>query len=278
MSDLVLQAPAKINLTLRVVGKRPDGFHEIDTHMVRLPGLHDEIVIGGEGEFRFSCDDSTVPADETNLVVKAVRIFEKETATTFRRSIHLKKNIPHGAGLGGGSSDAAALLRAVCSLTDAPVSPAALHAMAAQLGSDIPFFLMDGMVRCTGRGEILSPAGTAPIWPVVLLKPAFGVSTPDAYGRWQSSTELPGISYDPQETDGIFLSNDLERPVFAKHRVLAEIKQWLLSRKECRAALMCGSGSTMFAVLRDPADAESLVRAAKAEIDPGLWTWAGFTG
>lgn len=274
MRGLVIKAPAKINLTLRVVGKRPDGFHEIDTLMVRLPGLYDEIVVGGEGEFRFSCDDPSVPADESNLVVRAVRLFERETGTMFRRSLHLIKNIPHGAGLGGGSSDAAAMLR----LLGEEKEEAWRLQNAATIGSDIPFFLLDGMVRCTGRGEILTPAGEAPVWPVLLLKPSFGVATPDAYKRWQESREIPGIRYDKQEIDGIHLVNDLERPVFAKHRVLAEIKDWLLARNECRAALMCGSGSTLFAVLRDAGEGENLARAAKEEIDPGLWTWVGFTG
>ncbi|MGB5560251.1 MAG: hypothetical protein WBN04_19835, partial [Paracoccaceae bacterium] len=113
---------------------------------------------------------------------------------------------------------------------------------------------------------------------VLLLKPSFSVPTPDAYGRWIDSREIPGIPYILQETDGISLVNALERPVFGKHRFLAELKQWLLDRPETKAALLCGSGSTVFAVLHDDADAKELARCARHELDPGLWSFAGMTG
>ena len=132
-----------------------------------------------------------------------------------------------------------------------------LAEIAASLGSDIPFFLTPGAARCTGRGEIITPLPSPPPMRVLLLKPAFSVPTPDAYGRWSDSRELPGIVYSPQECPAGQLVNDLERPVFGKHRFLAELKQWLLDRRETTAALLCGSGSTVFAVLQDDADARS---------------------
>ena len=110
-----------------------------------------------------------------------------------------------------------------------------------------------------------------------MSKPGFPVATPEAYRRWQDSIELPRVSYVPQEVNGITLVNDLERPVFQKHRFLAEMKMWLLGRKEVAAALMSGSGSTMIAVLRDPSDAEKLIAAARSELDPHLWAWSGWT-
>ena len=113
---------------------------------------------------------------------------------------------------------------------------------------------------------------------VLLLKPSFAVPTPQAYARWIDSVELPGIRYAAQEINGCTLVNDLERPVFEKHRVLAGLKQWLLERRECRAGLLSGSGSTVFAILHDEADAKELARAARHEIDPNFWTWAGVTG
>lgn len=278
MSSLIFQAPAKVNLSLRVLGKRADGFHAIDTLMVRLPGLCDEISIGDESGFAFSCDDPSVPSNESNLVVKAIRLFEEQTAIEFRRPVFLKKRIPHGAGLGGGSSDAATALRAMREISGLALADEFLLKLAVEIGSDVPFFLMDEMVRCTGRGEVLAAAGPAPSWPVVLLKSQFEVATPDAYRRWNGSRFLPGIRFDSQQCDGIELVNDLERPVFQKHRVLAEIKEWLLDRDETRAALMCGSGSTLFAVLTDPSAGASLIAAAKREIDPGVWAWAGRIG
>ena len=163
-------------------------------------------------------------------------------------------------------------------LHDFKLGVEALHDLAASLGSDIPFFLTEGASRCTGRGEKIEPVPPPPALRVLLLKPSFAVPTPDAYRRWQTSREIPGISYGPQQLDGISLVNDLERPVFEKHRFLAELKQWLLERRETRAALMSGSGSTVFAVLHEEADAEALARAARHELDPGLWSWSGVTG
>ena len=189
-----VEAPAKLNLTLRVLGKREDGFHELETLMVRLPGLADVLEIEAAEAFAFSCDGADVPADESNLVVKAVRIFERETGRECRYRIGLTKKVPHGAGLGGGSSDAAAVLLALDELEGTGVGKDGLASMAAELGSDVPFFLDGGACWCRGRGEILEPT-TIGRHDVLLLKPAFGVGTPDAYKRWKDSRELPGVRY-----------------------------------------------------------------------------------
>lgn len=277
MKPFTLQAPAKLNLSLRVLGKRSDGFHEIDTLMVKLPALADTLEFSAANDFRFTCNDPNVPNDEQNLVVKAVRAYEAAAGVRCRCSISLQKNIPHGAGLGGGSSDAAMTLLGLNQIHDHRLGVDALHDVAAQLGSDIPFFMTSGAARCTGRGEKTQAVPSPPALSVLLLKPAFSVPTPDAYGRWSGSVELPGIHYALQEIDGISLVNDLERPVFEKHRFLAELKQWLLQRRETVAALMSGSGSTVFAVLRAGADADALAACARAELDPSLWHWAGKT-
>jgi 4-diphosphocytidyl-2-C-methyl-D-erythritol kinase len=278
MSTLTLHAPAKLNLALRVLGKRDDDFHEIDTLMVKLPGLTDQLDFADSGVFSFHCDEPGVPGDAQNLVVKAVRAYETATGNPCNFAITLKKAIPHGAGLAGGSSDAAATLLGLDQLSGNPLGPQRLHEIAASLGSDVPFFLSPGAARCTGRGEIISPLPSPTPLRVLLLKPWFSVPTPDAYGRWAGSNEIPGIQYSAQELEGISLVNDLERPVFEKHRFLAELKQWLLDRDETRAALLCGSGSTVFAVLNDDADAEALAKYARHELDPGLWHWSGKTG
>lgn len=110
---------------------------------------------------------------------------------------------------------------------------------------------------------------------LVLLKPSFGVSTPDAYRRWAGSRELPGIPYGEQEVDGHVLVNDLEKPVFEKHLFLAEMKRWLLARRGVRGAMMSGSGSTMFAVMEDENVARTLMEDAARELDPTLWMWSG---
>ncbi len=278
MITLSLQAPAKLNFSLRVLGKRDDGFHEIDTVMVKLPGLADRIEFQENGGFSFSCSEPDLPNDDTNLVVKAVRAYEAAAGTACTYTIRLQKLIPHGAGLGGGSSDAAATLLGLDQLHDGKLGAVRLHEMAASLGSDIPFFLTPAAARCTGRGEIIKTIPSPPPFRVLLLKPSFCVLTPDAYSRWKDSRKIPGIHYTPQETGGGLLVNDLERPVFEKHRYLAELKDWLLARRETRAALLCGSGSTVFAVLDDDADAEALAKSARHELDPGLWHWSGLTG
>jgi 4-diphosphocytidyl-2-C-methyl-D-erythritol kinase len=278
MNSFTLQAPAKLNLSLRILGKRDDGFHEIDTLMVKIPSLTDEIEFQEAEKFSFVCDDSSVPSDERNLVVKAVRAYESAAKVECKWAISLKKRIPHGAGLGGGSSDAAATLLGMNRIYDSKLSEESLGTLAASLGSDVSFFLMDGPARCVGRGEKILPA--PPISPlrVLLFKPCFEVATPDAYQRWESSLEIPGISYAPQNFAGITLINDLERAVFGKHRFLAELKHWLLARGKITAALMSGSGSTVFAVLEENADATSLTHSAHLELDPELWAWSGTIG
>jgi 4-diphosphocytidyl-2-C-methyl-D-erythritol kinase len=272
-----IQAPAKLNLSLRVLGRRDDGFHEIESLMLRLPKLADELEFSEAAKFSFSCDDPTVPGDEGNLVIKALRAYEAAAQIECRFAIHLKKSIPHGAGLGGGSSDAAATLLALDQLHDDKLGTSRLIELAAGIGSDVPFFLGDAAVRVSGRGERLESVEPPPALPVLLLKPSFGVPTPEAYRHWLDSVEIPGIRYAPQIIDGLELVNDLERPVFAKHRFLAELKQWLLRREEVRAALLCGSGSTIFAVLHTGVDAAQLARCARHELDPALWHWAGMS-
>jgi 4-diphosphocytidyl-2-C-methyl-D-erythritol kinase len=275
---LVVEAPAKLNLSLRVLRKREDGFHEIDSLMVRVPGLFDRLTFVVAGADAFTCDDPGVPADASNLVLKALAAYRASSGFHGKFAISLEKAIPHGAGLGGGSSDAAAALKALDHFNAEPLGTLALMEIAATLGSDIPFFLGAATARATGRGETLEPAANPPALPVVLLKPSFGVATPDAYGRWSDSRELAGIRYTPQIFPWGELVNDLERPVFWKHLFLAETKAWLLARPEVEGALMSGSGSTMFAILRDPQAAEAVIAAARDELDPTLWAWSGLIG
>lgn len=277
MNAFHLKAPAKLNLSLRVLSKRDDGFHEIDTVMVKLPELADKISFEPADSFSFHCSDPTVPNDERNLVVKAVRAYESATDAPCNCTIYLHKVIPHGAGLGGGSSDAATTLLGLNRLNNFSLNVEQLHSLAASIGSDVPFFLSAGASRCTGRGEIITPIPSPKSHQIILLKPNFPVPTADAYGRWKQSFKIPTIPYDEQIIDDLHLINDLERPVFEKHRFLAELKLWLLSRPEVSAAMMSGSGSTVFAILKDPATADTLATAARTELDPTLWSWSGNT-
>ncbi len=278
MTSFSLEAPAKINLSLRVIAKRDDGFHDIETLMVKLPGLADVIDFAPAEDFSFHCDAPEMPTAADNLVVKAVRAYEQAAGVPCPCAITLHKNIPHGAGLAGGSSDAATTLLGVNRMNGFKLGAETLHEIASSLGSDIPFFLASGAARCSGRGEKIQLVPPPPALPILLLKPSFTASTPEAYRHWRDSVEIPGIHYSPQKVGETVLVNDLERPVFQKHRFLAELKEWLRQRPETLAALMSGSGSTVFAVLKDLSQAESLAAAARSELDPSLWSWSGTTG
>jgi 4-diphosphocytidyl-2-C-methyl-D-erythritol kinase len=267
-------APAKINLSLKILGRRYDGFHELDTLIAPI-SLYDEIRIDkgrpGKG-IEFRCDDPSVPQGDNNLAVRAAKAFFETTKIDPAVLIELEKKIPHGAGLGGGSSDAASVLLALNELFDAKLSLEALAEIAWPIGSDVPFFIFRSAATCKGRGEMVTPIKLKRKFSILLLKPAFVVSTAWAYSHWQGSREIPGICYEAQEFEDQTFVNDLERPVFEKFVFLAQLKMWLLSQPEVGAALMSGSGSTMFAVMQ--ADADSVANRAKAALDPELWTCA----
>jgi 4-diphosphocytidyl-2-C-methyl-D-erythritol kinase len=272
-------APAKINLSLRVLGRRSDGFHEIETLIAPI-SLCDEIKVeqrSGKQKIAFRCDDPSVPKGVDNIVVRAANLFFEETKITSGISIELKKRIPHGAGLGGGSSDAASILLALNELFETNLPREALAKMAEIIGSDVPFFIFQSAAVCKGRGEFVSPTRLRERLSVLLMKPAFGVPTQWAYSRWRDSREIPGVSYASQAFDGQAFVNDLERPVFEKFVFLAQLKMWLLKQPEVGVAMMSGSGSTVFGLIRDHADADWLARHAKAELDPELWTCATHT-
>jgi 4-diphosphocytidyl-2-C-methyl-D-erythritol kinase len=205
-------------------------------------------------------------------VVRAAKLFRDRAKIASGISLVLEKKIPHGAGLGGGSSDAANALLGLNELFGAGLSQDALMKLAAEVGSDVPFFIARSPAVCRGRGEIVEPVEFKAKFRLLLLKPDFGVPTPWAYGRWKDSRELAGIDYSSQEFEGVRFVNDLERPVFEKFVFLARLKMWLRQQPEVAVALMSGSGSTMFAILRNEAEPEEVVHRAHAQIDPKLWT------
>jgi 4-diphosphocytidyl-2-C-methyl-D-erythritol kinase len=268
-------APAKINVSLKILRRRDDGFHEIETLITPIT-LCDQIEIeksDSSSEIEFHCDDPSVPAGDDNLIVRAARAFFAATKLKRAISIELKKKIPHGAGLGGGSSDAASTLLALNELFNTNLPREALAKIAETVGSDVPFFIFKSAALCKGRGELVTPLSLKDKLSLLLLKPEFRVSTAWAYSHWRDSLEIPGVSYAAQEFAGQIFLNDLECPVFHKFIFLAQLKMWLLKQREVGATLMSGSGSTIFAVLRARADADFLARRAKSELDPELWTW-----
>jgi 4-diphosphocytidyl-2-C-methyl-D-erythritol kinase len=267
-------APAKVNVSLRVLGRRPDGFHDLRSLMVPV-SVFDELFFAhkDDGDLEFTCNVPEVPADESNLVVRAVRLFCGAVGILPRLSVALHKTIPHGAGLGGGSSDAATTLLALDALYQTRLPREVLADLGAQLGSDVPFFVYQSAAWIGGRGEQVESVRGLPSVPLLLLKPEFGVPTPWAFQHWKNAAEIPGVAYGEQTHEGLVFVNDLERPVFEKYLFLADLKQWLLRRPEVCAALLSGSGSTVFAVLRDKESGFSLGEAAVKEFGNALWLY-----
>lgn len=270
---LIRKAPAKVNLWLRVLGRREDGFHDIETRMVEL-ALADELKLEVKREpgVELRCSEPDLPVDESNLAMKAVRLLEGETGRAFGLRMELRKRIPHGAGLGGGSSDAAAALLGVNELLRLGLAEEQLEALAGRLGSDVAFFLKGGACDCAGRGELATPVAFPERLRLLLVKPAFPVATPWAYQQWRDSAEVDGLSYEPQVFSWGTLVNDLERPVFAKHLVLGLLKRWLKEQAGVKGALMSGSGSTVFAVLENGVPADGLIEAVRGEFGETAWT------
>ncbi len=230
-----------------------------------------EIERASSGGLEFSCDAPDVPADDSNLVVRAARLFCTATGAAPDLRIHLEKTIPHGGGLGGGSSDAASTLVALNAIFGLGLSKDVLAGMGAQIGSDVPFFIYETDARIGGRGEVVTPVPPVGKLPLLLVKPPFGVPTPWAYQHWSRSVQLPGVPYAPQSVGGLILENDLERPVFEKFLFLADLKQWLLNQPEVDGALLSGSGATVFSVLKTGANAKGLTERISAEFGSEIW-------
>jgi 4-diphosphocytidyl-2-C-methyl-D-erythritol kinase len=272
-------APAKINLSLKILGPRSDEFHEIETLIAPI-SLYDELKIERRTSklgIEFRCNDPSLPQGDDNLVARAAKAFFKKMKIKSGVLIELKKKIPQGAGLGGGSSDAASTLMALNELFETRLPREALAKIADGIGSDVPFFIFQSAAICRGRGELVSPIKLRKQLLVLLLKPQFGVPTAWAYQRWRGAREIPGVFYAAQKFAGEIFVNDLERSVFEKFVFLAQLKMWLLEQPEVGAALMSGSGSTVFAMMRESADPELLAKRARVELDPELWTCAAQT-
>jgi 4-diphosphocytidyl-2-C-methyl-D-erythritol kinase len=273
-----VRAFAKINLSLRVLGPRPDGFHELRT-LFQSIALHDTLTIRRRrGAFQLTCDDPRLPVDGRNLIVRAARAVWKASG---RRGsprdvrIDLVKRIPLEAGLGGGSSDAVAALRALGRIWR--VDEARLRAIAPTLGADVPYFMEGGTVLGLERGDVLVPQPDHPPAWVVLALPDFGVSTGQAFGWWdadrgsRSSFDRLRMSGTPKtlalSVSKGELPNDLQKPVVKRHPVIARIVT-ALRRAGASHAAMSGSGSAVFGLFAGKTDATRAARAISAGLCP----------
>jgi len=269
---LVAACPAKINLSLRVVGRRPDGFHELDT-VFQTIDLWDHLELRPGTDLRLRCNDASVPIDGRNLVLRAAELVrDRADRPCGGATIDLCKSIPAQAGLGGGSSDAAGALRLFAEYWDVHLSDTDIVDLACRLGADVPFFLTGGTARGTGRGDqivSLRPAGPLPI--VLGLAP-FGVSTAEAFGALGAELTLDsnGVRFRPvfahkwqEDNDFSLLTNDFERVVFPRWPELARFRDALLV-SGARHAMLSGSGSTVYGVFADPQQAKRAARDLEA--------------
>jgi 4-diphosphocytidyl-2-C-methyl-D-erythritol kinase len=243
---------AKINRTLRVLGRRPDGFHELDT-VFQTVDLTEEIEFfleseEGSAKISLEIEGADLPADDGNLILKAARALATHTGARRGARIHLSKKIPIGGGMGGGSSNAAATLRALSELWNLSLTQSELLQIAASLGSDVPFFLLGGRARGRGRGEVLTPMPDGPQEWLLLVLPPFSLSTAEVYGRVRaraltgspSATKVSGsdIGGGPER-------NDLEQAAESLRGELRRIRS-ALAGAGARSARLSGSGSTVF--------------------------------
>lgn len=250
-------AHAKINWTLRITGRRDDGFHDLET-LFQTISLHDVLTFEESDRFTLTCDDASIPTDDSNLILRAARALGAPPVR-----IHLEKRIPAGGGLGGGSANAAATLVTLARMFDIDTP---LHDLAATLGSDVPFFLVGGTAYATGRGEVLTPLPDVEEIPLALIFPEQRVLTPEAFRMLQRFSQPGGVERYRAMVAGDLLAhgaelvNDFEEPVFAKLAHLAAFKQRLLDRGATWAA-MSGSGSTIVGAFRDAATRDAALEA-----------------
>ncbi len=283
---MTLEAPAKINLGLHVLRKRDDGFHDLESVFLRI-GWADRLSFAYAEGLSMTCSDPSLPTDGSNLCMRAAQAVLNAADSwvpdaqdvPIGLAIHLEKRVPHGGGLGGGSSDAATCLEATNEQIGSPLSLSLLHDLAAAIGSDVPFFLMkEGVALGTGRGEILSPMAfpraLRDTW-LVVVAPDVGISTAEAYGGISPRDgDRPDLSR--LVRDGTLdewraeLVNDFETSLFPSYPQVAELKDQLYAAGAGYAS-MSGSGSAVFGVFTT----EAAAQAAMAQLGEDKRSWVG---
>ncbi|MBI2986970.1 MAG: 4-(cytidine 5'-diphospho)-2-C-methyl-D-erythritol kinase [Deltaproteobacteria bacterium] len=272
-----IRAPAKVNLSLRVVGKRSDGYHLLDAVMVPV-GLYDEITITrrtsrrtGSGDLKVTCNHPLVPSGKENLAYRAASLLLKKAGVRDGIHIRIRKKIPVGGGLGGGSSDAAATLLGLNRLFRLGCKRGELLSLAASVGADVPFFIYGRPARARGIGELLRPFRSFPRLWMVILYPGFPVSTRWVYqhlrmGKLTKTIENTSIKISPGDSEKLrrLLVNDLERVAMRRYSRIAVLKERLLEEGAV-AALMSGSGSSVYGIFSSRRTAGEAFRRLRKE-------------
>lgn len=275
MESQALKLPsfAKINLFLRVLGKRGDGFHEIVT-VFQTISLCDYLTFSQSDSLEFSSNDSEIPTGEANLIVNAARRLQEHTNSNFGAAIFLEKNIPFPGGLGGGSSNAAIALLGLATLWNLRISFEELLQIASEIGSDVPFFFYGGTATGKGRGTEISVADDQPEKPLLIVTPNIEISTAEAYAKL-GSKDLTKI--DPKsilkncrdageslESGHLSFINDFEKSVFKIEPELKRIKEKLLD-SGADVALLSGSGASVFAIFDNEEKQQFALKAFESE-------------
>ena len=266
-----LRAPAKINLHLEILGRRSDGFHELETvfQTLDLADFLEVNVRPGASAIDLTCSDPTVPADATNLAWRAAAEVLRRRPHAGRVTIRLIKNIPHGAGLGGGSSDAASVLLSMNAQLAEPLPACELAEIGLDLGSDVPFFLLGGTAHATGRGEILTALPDLPPTPVTVLIPPVVLPTPTVFKMVTDAERGPrslrGSTWAATTPPADLLHNRLTEAAIRACPAVGDLLAWLATQQV--PYLMSGSGAACFA-LGDLAD---------RQLPPGIRAWVTST-
>lgn len=277
VSSVRVSAPAKINLYLAVSGLREDGYHDVSTVLQALE-FGDELHVATADGFAFTSEPPfDIPA-EANLVTRAAHELSGLLGIDPGFSFHLIKRIPAGAGLGGGSADAAAALAGMGRLLGLDPDDARLGAAAAKVGTDVPFFLTGGTALYGGRGEDLIRRLPTPGVDVVVVKPGESISTADAYAAFDTTPQAPApgpeqLTHALQSRDPAALSaalyNNMTRAAVGLVAELEDTLAWVSTRDGVTGSMLCGSGSAIFALCRDAAGARDVAEQARAR---GMWS------
>ena len=251
----IIRAHAKINIGLNIVSKRDDDFHNLETIFYPIYDLYDELIFEDSNKFQFISDQQF-----DNIIVKVADLLEKHTKRKISIKITLKKNIPIGAGLGGGSSDAAAVLKTLNDLYELNLSEIKMREIALELGSDVPFFLKGKPAIGKSRGEDLSLLDLNIEYPILLVNPGINISTKEAFSQIiprPSEFDYNNIFNIPIDEYHKFIVNDFEKSIFQKHNEIENIKMSLYSGGALFAS-MSGTGSTVYGIFKNIADAKNI--------------------
>ena len=275
---LRIEAPAKINVGLRLLGRRDDGYHEIES-LVMAVSLTDTLEARSASDASLTldvqADSASAPADQSNLVLRAALLLQRTTGANRGARLTLRKRIPAGRGLGGGSSDAAATLVVLNDLWELGLDNGRLRALAAELGSDVPFFLGSPLSVIRGRGEVLEPLENKAEVGVLLVVPSFPLATKDVYQRWEppltsgsggAKLWLSLLRDGMLEDLGRCLVNDLELPARALRSELLELRQ-ALETVGAPCVSMTGSGSAMYGLVADCRAARRMAQQLQVNAD-----------